>query len=105
MKVSVSGVDDILRKLKDIKPTPIDISKIADRIVADLVAATPVDTGRARQGWKYSLTPKGFKISNDVPYIEALNQGHSQQAPSYFVERVLISHGKPLGTIVDRTPN
>lgn len=51
---------------------------------AGLVQRTPVDTGRARSGWQVD-TQAGV-IENNVEYIEALNRGHSAQAPAGFVE-------------------
>lgn len=89
--------------------------KIALDIFARLLAATPVDTGRARAGWSvdtrhgsfvppedksgYSydravtptpyMIPKGadvIVIYNNVEYITRLNEGHSSQAPTQFVE-------------------
>lgn len=81
-----------------------------------VVKATPVDTGRARGNWFVSVgTPfRGISedrkassaitegnnvigsavnisyptitLSNNLPYIERLNDGHSQQAPAKFVE-------------------
>lgn len=79
--------------------------------------ATPVDTGRARNGWEITTDtpsatiPKEGKypppkiqehglqnivnvapeqtiyITNRVPYIEDLNNGSSKQQPARFVER------------------
>lgn len=76
--------------------------------------ATPVDTGRARAAWNMavgsadlSVPPEGryagptppaigaippgapVIVSNNLPYIAPLNNGHSQQAPAGFVERVV----------------
>jgi len=49
-------------------------------------ARTPIDTGNARSGWFRS--PPGLSefgteqiIGNAVPYIVALEYGHSKQAP------------------------
>ena len=41
---------------------------------------TPVDKGRAQGGWRLRQTQKGAKISNPVPYISYLEDGHSQKA-------------------------
>ena len=60
-----------------------------------LKAVTPVKTGKARKGWqsKIDLTRRGKFLSgtifNQVEYIDVLNRGHSQQAPSYFIEQTL----------------
>jgi len=78
--------------------------KIKDKIgvlVDALKAATPVDTGNARDGW-YS---EGDSIRNGVEYVDRLNHGSSTQAPSHFIESTLLSvEGvKPSGTIVKLT--
>lgn len=81
----------------------------------DLIEQTPVDTGRAKANWfldidrvdvkivepefdnvgeaasrsqKYTLDSTIF-ISNNLPYIRRLNEGHSQQAPAGYVDRTL----------------
>jgi len=84
-------------------------SKVVKRVAFDLfgriVKRTPVDTGRARASWTIALNhadrtvqppgrynaPKiGFLdvkpgdsvvISNNLPYITALEDGHSRKAP------------------------
>ena len=50
---------------------------------------TPVDTGRARDGWTISGTPTDITILNEVPYIEFLENGHSRQAPNGMVRITL----------------
>jgi hypothetical protein len=77
----------------------------------ELRKATPVDTGNARAHWVPSVgspfagaadgasyqqgvaTVLSFKlgdgvlyVSNNVPYIRRLNEGHSRQAPALFIE-------------------
>lgn len=78
----------------------------------NLRKATPVDTGHARRNWvpsvgqrssdvsdsdaahakgvadvlRYQLTQGLLWLSNNTPYIVALNYGHSKQAPAAFVE-------------------
>lgn len=86
--------------------------KIALEALQRLARKTPVDTGRARGGWQVEIGqfPKGqvdrldrdgqttiaagaaviaqigspvrCVIANNVEYIEALEHGHSQQAPN-----------------------
>jgi hypothetical protein len=90
-------------------------SVAALRILSTVIPATPVDTGRARANWQTSIgapirdattqvdqsgtstitkgrsvvesRPAGstIYITNNVPYIELLNQGYSRQAPANFV--------------------
>lgn len=67
----------------------------------ELAAATPVDTGEARDGWRVEKTLLGHDVKNDVPHIVQLNDGYSKQAPPYFVEGVALKYGTPLGAIVD----
>lgn len=73
----------------------------------ELRKRTPVDTGNARANWVPSVgspAPNGDRaagsaavlayqleqgplfVSNGVPYIRQLNNGHSKQAPALFVE-------------------
>lgn len=102
-----------------------DISAVAERLMvsadllkrrvaltvwAELIATTPVDTGRARAGWNMSAESPGAEkpaegaqsypvpsatppanaqticIYNNVEYIVGLNAGTSTQAPALFVE-------------------
>lgn len=107
---------------------------------ADLVRATPVDTGHARANWQVSVgapaegivegEDKGAKgsdpsaasvaaassvamgtakvhdetmyITNNLPYIERLNDGYSDQAPSGMVEVALASAESRLRYALDK---
>lgn len=82
------------------------LKKISSDLHADIMRRTPVDTGRARANWFRSagqpsdeVLPEGnygepsidesividgsepVFIVNNLPYIEALENGHSQKAP------------------------
>lgn len=91
------------------------VRKIALGIFANVVTSSPVDTGRFRGNWQVGLSSKaegtlaveqkdpslvvareGSKlneaelgttifISNNLPYANALEYGHSQQAPNGMV--------------------
>jgi hypothetical protein len=69
------------------------------RCVQALKDNTPVDTGEARDGW---YLDKDGNIVNEVEHIEALNDGHSKQAPEYFIEKTLLTQkgSRSSGTIV-----
>jgi len=77
---------------------------------AYIIQSTPVDTGRARANWNISVNSviytttdstsapdtnptldykegDTYYISNNLPYIQRLNDGYSQQAPANFVEK------------------
>ncbi|MBL4656255.1 MAG: hypothetical protein JKY33_10585 [Bacteroidia bacterium] len=81
-------------------------------IYTGLTTATPVDTGRARASWRItkgeidsSVEPaaksvkmkkpkvglarlgESYFITNNLPYIVPLNEGHSEQAGEFFVEK------------------
>jgi hypothetical protein len=71
------------------------------KLIEALKEATPVDTGRARDGWKL----QDGKIINEVEYIEELNAGSSKQAPSHFIERTLLANGNVNANGVIVTPN
>jgi hypothetical protein len=83
----------------------IDIKKltkaIAFRLYARITDMTPVDTGRAKANWNIvdgvtadlsthdgsgspvvrATSSNAYTISNNLPYIVPLEEGHSKQAP------------------------
>lgn len=89
------------------------VRRVALVVDTTLVNTTPVDTGRARANWLPSLNvPRSdsvdlkntegvesilpsYKVSdtiyitNNLPYIQRLNDGWSQQAPAGFVETAI----------------
>lgn len=98
---------------KVIKPLERKVRAVALKVDKELAATTPVDTGRARANWLPSLnTPdtrtvepnqkpeigpvlSAYKIqdtiliSNNLPYIQRLNDGWSKRAPAGFVESAI----------------
>jgi len=90
--------------------------KLALAIYAELTNVTPVDTGRARSSWRLTegfidpsteegegpFVPKPpnlpsddgrlnkvYFITNNLPYINPLNDGHSTQAGQFFVQQAV----------------
>lgn len=91
------------------------LKRMSRSIVTDVIMNTPVDSGRARGNWQLGVNsvPEGetgrldkdgnvtlneclsnlsksragdkITITNNVPYIEALENGHSNQAPAGMV--------------------
>lgn len=81
-------------------------------VFGEIVKNTPVDTGRARANWhidinnvdvslvepdhmedtsvvaRYKMGDTIF-ISNNLPYIRPLDEGHSKQAPAGFVDAAI----------------
>ena len=100
MKFDFSDLaDNIQKDLELTEQQVVDLAaKVTLDVETDLVLATPVDTGRARQGWEATTPTKvgddGI-VENNVPYIVNLNDGHSTQAPANFVEQVVQKHGGP----------
>lgn len=98
---------------KVIKPLEKRVRAVAIKLDEELALTTPVKTGRARANWLPSLnTPEtrtvepnqkpgitpvlaAYKIddtvliSNNLPYIQRLNDGSSKQAPAGFVESAI----------------
>ena len=66
---------------------------LAEYATNQLRVVTPVDTGEARSGWSQGKDVEGIYILNDVEHIIHLNNGHSKQAPKYFIEQVLSTVG------------
>ena len=78
-----------------------EVEKKKHKLVDNLKRATPVRTGKARDGWM--VTAKG--IENPVDYIDKLNGGSSKQAPAFFIEKTLLSDPdvRPNGIITTPT--
>jgi len=88
-------IEEEIRQLSNI-----EIEERIDYATDQLRIVTPVDTGKARKGWfnrKFkNVLNRRFSegvIENPVEYVPALNQGHSKQAPRYFIEQVLSKIG------------
>ena len=104
MSIKAFGIDAVILKTKK----QIDIylqhksKEILEQAVARLAENTPVLTGRAKRGWMIKPAGAQLRITNDVPYIGELNEGHSPQAPARFVEATLLSipEIRPNGIIV-----
>lgn len=74
-----------------------DCEEMMTDIITEFTAppptGTPVDTGKARQGWQIDTTdPLAMEIYNREPHIGALNDGRSKQTPAGFVERGVLKH-------------
>lgn len=84
-----SGIIDAVMKTVEA-----EANKVATDLHAGLMLATPVDTGRARNGWQLELGAMPV-VENQVPYIGVLNDGHSKQAPALFIEAEIARVTKP----------
>ena len=101
---------EVAFKKKVVETLEKTVKAVAIIVDSELVARTPVDTGRARSNWLPSLNVSetstvepgqkpnvgivlgSYKINdtilitNNLPYIKRLNDGSSKQAPANFVE-------------------
>lgn len=112
-KLGLDGLGDEIRDIvtEDVRATSL-------LLLTGLIKKTPVDTGRARGNWFLSIgspikkednsrrapeaTSEGITVSerieptdtayitNNLPYIERLNEGHSEQAPAKFIEMEIL---------------
>lgn len=109
MGIRVIGITSSINKINsDIdKAIETELRKRALSALSDVKVMTPVDTGIARNSWYIGYTeqfidakktptsvqilqpkdkPTKIVVTNGVEYIEFLNNGHSQQAPTKFIE-------------------
>jgi hypothetical protein len=99
--ITITGIEETFNALKAQlkKEETLALEKESFRLVNNLKNATPVDTGMARDSWRRNNRSDVVEVINDIEYIEALNEGHSKQAPSHFIESEALKIGKPIGSI------
>ncbi len=51
------------------------IKTLASDMYREVTTRTPVDTGRARSGWRNNVQKTNFTLENNVPYITVLDKG------------------------------
>lgn len=91
-KLTVDGITKtnqrLTRELSDA------INRLGNDLFNEVLRNTPVDTGRARAGWRLKKQPSNFVIENPVPYVPILDKGRhmtnrgmrgSNQAPKGIV--------------------
>jgi hypothetical protein len=102
-KMSVSGIADEFRKaFEALKTETTQVNKqTVSKMVNELKAVTPIDTGLAKSSWKTVESLNGTSVENTAEYIQYLNEGSSKQAPARFIEATALKYGVPLGTIVE----
>jgi hypothetical protein len=57
------------------------IQSLGEETEKTLHDRTPIDTGKARNGYRLEINNDGFVVINNEDHIVALDEGHSQQAP------------------------
>ncbi len=114
LKINLLGLGKLASKLSNMISNEANniVKERVQALVIDLAYNTPKDTGYAASRWishenpyavvSYNIKAKGmlvplntkeYIVSNDTPYIIYLNRGHSKQAPPYFIESTILSHG------------
>lgn len=103
MKIKLTGKSAVLKKISNEQKQVVSLNlrQKTTAILEALQNVTPVDTGLAKDSWKMSKNDNGYKLVNDVPYIETLNKGSSKQAPAHFVEATALKYGTPKGSIIE----
>ena len=69
-----------MRRLEREKDTFID--RLTDELLVQARKFTPIDQGKARRGWRKEKRYRETQVVNRVPYIVALEEGHSKQSPN-----------------------
>lgn len=78
LKIQVNGIEGVKRSLDaDLRS---EVKMLADQLYTEIRKTTPVDTGRARGGWRKQVRDTSFTIENAVPYIGVLDEGRSFRA-------------------------
>ena len=90
LKFTVIGIQQAMAGIEKEKSQ--FIARVADRVRDVAIRKTPIDRGRARKGWhiEKGANPtnlgtgidNSISVVNRVPYITALEDGHSKQAPN-----------------------
>jgi len=110
ISIKLKNVDKELALLKRnvAKEAKNKLPKICENMVEELKSATPVDTGLAKSKWEVIRTGNPefpVSVQNTVKYIESLNAGSSKQAPAFFVDKIALKYGKPVGIVAEVTPS
>lgn len=104
IKITVKNIKEEMARIKSevFKEVDNSLKNSANKMLSELSEATPVLTGFARDSWStQKVAPTVFVVTNTASYIERLNAGSSKQAPAFFVEKIALKYGRPLGAIVN----
>ena len=71
--IRVRGIQETRAKITQAFEDRVQL--VADELTQSLQDFTPVRTGRARGGWKESVTGTRAEIKNPVPYVQYLEKG------------------------------
>ena len=80
LSIKVTGTKQAISSLEREKENL--MTRIASDILEVARSKTPIDKGQARRGWRLESSFRQKNIVNRVPHIDALENGHSKQAPN-----------------------
>ena len=79
--------NDVNKWLKEDHEYCVNLTKeIAQDFYDAVVPLTPVRTGHLRDGWKIETSETGSSVSNDVDYLQYVNDGTKYIKPKRFIE-------------------
>ena len=80
LSISVKNTRQVVASLEREK------EKVTSQIAQDTLevarSKTPIDKGAARAGWRLEKRSNEQRVVNRAPHIDALENGHSKQAPN-----------------------
>ena len=92
LKIELINAGSIAKTLT--KALRSEVQLLANEVYREVRKNTPVDTGRAKNGWRKKSNDKSMEVSNSVPYVPILDKGRhmtnrgmrgSKQAPKGIV--------------------
>jgi len=89
--MELMGVDATLKRVEENYHEFLE--RVADTLVEEARAFTPVKTGRAASGWKKTGSKENVAVENSVPYVPYLEKPYvrSRQAPKGIIGPALTS--------------
>ena len=92
-------ISDLINKTpaisKMVEQKVVDVAaKVTLDVHANVVIASPVDTGEFRGKWTVETPTKPFengKVENTTPYGPELVNGHSDQAPKGWIDNAVLA--------------
>ena len=76
VKIQVTGIDATLRRISE--DVDAFYQRVADVLLDEAKAFTPVRTGFAQSNWRKTKSVKNPEIVNNVPYVPYLEKGTSK---------------------------
>lgn len=80
------------------------IQSLGEETLTTLHDRTPIDTGKARRGYRLEVNNDGFDVINNEDHIVALDEGHSQQAPQGMNQLTLQEMPSIIERVVSKLP-